>query len=100
MEKLESVDWTAFITVLGASGLFHVETIASRLKPGGLLLIVDSDPDAVRTILSFRSLPKLGTKDTQIRFCISRDIQTIAREFRQLLAQRDSYRFTFYIHPG
>ena len=89
------------VVVPGFGGMYHIKELASRLRPGGMLLVVEKYPGIIRKALDHCDLRKLSCAEGScVVFIASESDEELKREYRHYLQTRKNLKVSVFIHPG
>ena len=88
------------IVVLGMAGGYHLDALAEQMPSGGIMLIIDLFPGRVAAAMQRLNLSNWEKHGVIPLFIVNTGLETIRREFRQLLKKQPHCDFAFFAHPG
>lgn len=88
------------IVVLGMAGGYHIDALTEQIPSGGIVLIIDLFPGRVAAAMQQLNLSNWEKHGAVPLFIVNTEIETIRREFRQLLKKQPHCDFAFFAHPG
>jgi len=86
--------------IAGVAGMYHLNAIAARLRPGSTMVVIDLDPVLFATALQYCDLNKLSQYRLHYHFIVNSDVETAKREFRMILKKMDRFDLVSFVHPA
>ncbi len=91
---------SGLFVVLGAAGLVHVKALASRLKPGSKLFVLEPFPEILAAALAQSSLQELALQGLELRFASHGDFPALMEELRFELRKLECLDVSVFAHPA
>ncbi|OGV31294.1 MAG: hypothetical protein A2020_01590 [Lentisphaerae bacterium GWF2_45_14] len=93
-------DLDGVLIVPGFAGMYHIQAILRRIKPGAMLLVVEKYPEIIRKAMGYCDFRALSGPGYDLIFIASTSEEELKREYRHYLQTRKNLKVSVFIHPG